>query len=53
MGIRTSIDISGNYVVHHKLCAFSCMYFVPVLSTCLLHTNSGCGNERRILIGPW
>ena len=22
-------------------------------STCPLHTNSGCGEERRILIGPW
>ena len=25
----------------------------PVLSTCPLHTNSGCGKERRMLIGPW
>ena len=25
----------------------------PVLSTCPLHANSGCGKERRILIGPW
>ena len=25
----------------------------PVLSTCPLHTNSGCGKQRRILIGPW
>ena len=24
-----------------------------VLSTCPLHTNSGCGKERRILFGPW
>ena len=24
----------------------------PVLSTCPLHTNSGCGKERRILVGP-
>ena len=24
----------------------------PVLSTCPLHTNRGCGKERRILIGP-
>ena len=22
-------------------------------TTCPLHTNSGCGKERRILIGPW
>ena len=28
-------------------------YSTPVLSTCPLHTNSGCGKERRILIGPW
>ena len=25
---------------------------LPLLSTCPLHTNSGCGKERRILIGP-
>ena len=25
----------------------------PVLATCSLHTNSGCGEERDILIGPW
>ena len=24
-----------------------------VLSACPLHTYSGCGKERRILIGPW
>ena len=24
----------------------------PILSTCPLHTNSGCGKEGRILIGP-
>ena len=24
-----------------------------ILSTCPLHTNSGCGKERRILICPW
>ena len=26
---------------------YVCMYVCP------LHTNSGCGKERRILIGPW
>ena len=26
---------------------------LPVLSTYPLHTNSGCGKERRILIGLW
>ena len=25
----------------------------PILSTCPLHTSSGCGKEKRILIGPW
>ena len=25
----------------------------PELSTCPLHTNGGCGKERRICIGPW
>ena len=25
----------------------------PILSACPLHANSGCGKERRILIGPW
>ena len=29
------------------------LHIPPVLSTCPLHTNSGCGKERRILIGPW
>ena len=25
----------------------------PILSSYSLHTNSGCGKERRMLIGPW
>ena len=25
----------------------------PELSACPLHTVSGCGKERRILIDPW
>ena len=25
----------------------------PVVSTCPLQANSGCGKERRIFIGPW
>ena len=25
----------------------------PVLSICPLHTDRGCGKERRIFIGPW
>ena len=31
----------------------TCTAVLPVLSTCPLQTNSGCGKERRILIGPW
>ena len=27
--------------------------YPPVLSTCPLHTISGCGKKRRILTGPW
>ena len=32
---------------------YSATVVPPVLSTCPLHTNSGCGKERRIFIGPW
>ena len=28
------------------------LYCTPLLSTCPLHTDSRCGKERRILIGP-
>ena len=28
------------------------IYIPPVLSTCPLHTNSGCGKNRRIVYGP-
>ena len=34
-------------------CCCSLLHLTPVLSTCPLHTNSGCGKERRILFGPW
>ena len=33
--------------------ALSHDYTMPVLSTCPLHTNSGCRKERSILFGPW
>ena len=36
-----------------KLFRFVGMHQPPVLSTCPLHTNSGFGKERRILISPW
>ena len=29
------------------------MSTTPRYSICPLHTYSGCGKERRILIGPW
>ena len=48
------------YAVHRiSLPVFVCTTTIqrwvstPVLSTCPLHTNSGCGKERRILVGPW
>ena len=27
--------------------------YAPVLSTCPLRANSGCGKDRRTLTGPW
>ena len=38
---------------HRKSLGGFCIQQCPILSTCPLHTNSGCGKERRILIGPW
>ena len=38
---------------HIKVCNICDEVRTPVLSTCPLHTNSGCGKERRILIDPW
>ena len=35
------------------LCTNDSIVLWPVLSTCPLHIISGCGKERRILIGPW
>ena len=34
------------YVTPYQVC-------YTVLSICPLHTNSGCGKERRILLGLW
>ena len=40
--------------IYHTITWFPVIHNnMPVLSTCPLHTNSGCGKERRILIGPW
>ena len=36
-----------------ELCELVHLVVPPVLSTCPVHTNSGCEKERRILIGPW
>ena len=36
-----------------EFCGDVYLFISPVLSTCPPHTYSGCGKERRILIGPW
>ena len=52
--------VRGFFPMEDTQAAFrSCVYlslpacYTPVLSTCPLQTNSRCGKERRILIGPW
>ena len=54
------LPVTKLYAVHRiSLPVFVCTttiqrwVFTPVLSTCPLHTNSGCGKEWRILVGPW
>ena len=37
----------------YKVYTYQNISMQPVLSACPFHTNSGCGKERRILIGPW
>ena len=34
-------------------CDHTHLHTLPVISTCPLHTISGCGKERKISIGPW
>ena len=45
MAISFVVATSTSHIIHNQLSV------PPILSTCLLHTNSGCGKERRILIG--
>ena len=51
--------IRGKYICINIYIYLGYMYIrarftaVYVLLTCLLHTDSWCGKERRILIGPW
>ena len=45
MAINVSVQYTGGLP--------SDIFIPPVLSTCPFHTNSGCGKERRMLIGPW
>ena len=58
-GIIFLLFIGTPYITFYiliKPCTINtCFRFLvsPVLSTCPLHTNSGRGKERRILIGPW
>ena len=49
--IRLSDDHMTGYTLHSI--SYYIIYISPVLSKYPLHTNSGCGKERRILIGPW
>ena len=44
-----------SFTLYNCRCLVNCFLnsLPPVLSTCPLHTNSGCGKERRISIGPW
>ena len=64
--IHTYIHISGGVtfnvlsLVRNNRLVFAALLLLsstqhtpPVLSACRLHTNSGCGKERRILTGPW
>ena len=44
-----TVIVCYNYALQQYLMSTALL----VLSTCPLHTNSGCGKERRILIGPW
>ena len=46
--VRVTGAAFAGITIDHLMCA---SLFSP--STCPLHTNSGCGKERRILIGPW
>ena len=45
--VVVKIDRDGNFEWRNEVT------HSPVLSTCLLHTYSGCGKERRIVIGLW
>ena len=49
-----SLDLQNPATVDYRHVLYQAgLYIPPVLSTCPLHTDSGCGKERRILIGPW
>ena len=51
---NNSDDRAGlrGYVQFNKYTYIHTYIHTYILSTCPLHTNSGCGKERRILIGP-
>ena len=51
-----ALDVVGCYGIRYRARGKGAEFaskVLSVLSTCPLHTNSGCGKERRILIGPW
>ena len=47
------LDISRKAIAVKERAACIDRGLLPVLSTCPLQTNSGCGKERPIFIGPW
>ena len=51
--MRSDDELYSSPVIGLSFSACLLPFLLPVLSTCPLHTNSGCGKERRILIGPW
>ena len=59
MGVDEEILLIILLIMRVERYVLTCMCFFPFvldingLSTCSLHTNNGCGKERRILIGPW
>ena len=47
-------DIQNKWNDNSSTCfCCPCLMINVLVLSCPLHTNSGCGKERRILIGPW
>ena len=50
---KSFLDDDESNTRNHDVPNFPDNIYTPVLSMCPLHTNTGCGKERRMLIGPW